>query len=130
MGEILNSRDEDRARIYIERGDELRRDFDSRISKLLHSDEPAVTSVPKALLYRFLKRVTAHSSNVVPAIIYAWWGSQTMVTDNGIETTAKTPFDFVIILISIIITIALIVKGKRIMDELERNIEIVFSTQK
>ena len=69
MGEILNSRDEDRARIYIERGDELRRDFDSRISKLLHSEEPAVNSVPKALLYRFLKRVTAHSSNVVSAVV-------------------------------------------------------------
>ena len=69
MGEILNSRDEDRARTYIERGDELRRDFDSRISKLLHSEEPAVNSVPKALLYRFLKRVTAHSSNVVSAVV-------------------------------------------------------------
>ena len=60
---------------------------------------------------------------IVPAIIYAWWGSQTIVTSNGIETTAKTPFDFVIIFISIIITIGLIVKGKQIMDELERNIE-------
>ena len=26
-------------------------------------------SVPKALLYRFLKRVTAHSSNVVSAVV-------------------------------------------------------------
>ena len=69
MGEILSSRDEERARIYIERGDELRRHFDSRISELLHSTEPAVTSVPKALLYRFLKRVTAHSSNVVSAVV-------------------------------------------------------------
>ena len=60
---------------------------------------------------------------IVPAIIYAWWGSQTIVTSNGIETTAKTPFDFVIIFISIIITIGLIVKGKQIMDDLERNIE-------
>ena len=69
MGEILSSRDEERARIYIERGDELRRHFDSSISELLHSTEPAVTSVPKALLYRFLKRVTAHSSNVVSAVV-------------------------------------------------------------
>ena len=69
MGEILSSRDEERARIYIERGDELRRHFDSCISELLHSTEPAVTSVPKALLYRFLKRVTAHSSNVVSAVV-------------------------------------------------------------
>tara|TARA_B110000438_G_C15756782_1_gene625465 strand:+ start:577 stop:1245 length:669 start_codon:yes stop_codon:yes gene_type:complete len=69
MGEILGVRDEDRARDFIERGDELRRDFDQRISGLVHSTEAAVTAVPRALLYRFLKRVTAHSSNVVSAVV-------------------------------------------------------------
>jgi hypothetical protein len=52
--------------------------------------------------------------------MYAWWGSQTIVTSNGIETTAKTPFDLVIVVLSIIITIFMIVKGKQIMDNLER----------
>ena len=69
MGEILSVRDEQRARTYIERGDELRRDFDQRVNELLHSTEAAVTAVPKALLFRFLKRVSAHSSNVVSAVI-------------------------------------------------------------
>ena len=69
MGEILSVRDEERARIYIERGDELRKDFDKRVNELVHSTEAAVTAVPKALLFRFLKRVSAHSSNVVSAVI-------------------------------------------------------------
>jgi len=69
MGEILSVRDEERARTYIERGDELRKDFDKRVNELVHSTEAAVTAVPKALLFRFLKRVSAHSSNVVSAVI-------------------------------------------------------------
>ncbi|MBC8195747.1 MAG: PhoU domain-containing protein [Acidimicrobiia bacterium] len=69
LGEILSVRDEDRTRAYIQRGDELRREFDGRIRDLIHSSEPALTSVPRALLYRFLKRVTAHSLNVASAVI-------------------------------------------------------------
>ncbi|MDP7542318.1 MAG: PhoU domain-containing protein [Acidimicrobiales bacterium] len=69
MGELLTTRDEDRARAYIARGDEMRRDFDARIIELLHSTETAMVAVPRALLYRFLKRVTAHSLNVVSAIV-------------------------------------------------------------
>jgi phosphate uptake regulator len=69
MGEILTVRDEDRARAYIDRGDELRREFDDRINELIRSTEPALTAVPRALLYRFLKRVTAHSLNVVSAVV-------------------------------------------------------------
>ena len=69
MGELLTTRDEDRARAYIVRGDELRREFDGRIQALLHSTETAMVAVPRALLYRFLKRVTAHSLNVVSGVV-------------------------------------------------------------
>ena len=69
MGELLTTRDEDGARAYITRGDELRREFDDRINELVHSTEMAVVAVPRALLYRFLKRVTAHSLNVVSAVV-------------------------------------------------------------
>ena len=69
MGEILSMRDEERARTYIERGDEMRKDFDRRVNELLHSTEEAVTAVPRALLFRFLKRVSAHSTNVVSAVV-------------------------------------------------------------
>ena len=62
---------------------------------------------------------------IIPSIMYAWWGSQTIVTSDGIETAAKTPFDFVIVGLSVIITIVLIVKGKQIMDNLERDVEMI-----
>jgi len=69
MGEILTERDEERARAYIARGDELRREFDALVSELVRSTGPALYAVPRALLYRFLKRVTAHSLNVVSAVV-------------------------------------------------------------
>ena len=69
MGEILPVRDEERARAYISRSDELRREFDNLVNELVHSTEPALHAVPRALLYRFLKRITAHSLNVVTAVI-------------------------------------------------------------
>ena len=61
---------------------------------------------------------------IIPAIMYAWWGSQTIVTSQGLETAAKTPVDFVIVGLSVFITIYLVVKGKQIMDNLERKVEI------
>ena len=69
MGEILTERDEERARASIARGDELRRELDALVSELVHSTGPALYAVPRALLYRFLKRVTAHSLNVVSAVV-------------------------------------------------------------
>ena len=69
MREILTVRDEDRARAYIARSDELRREFDALVGELVHSTDPASHAVPRALLYRFLKRINAHSLNVVTAVI-------------------------------------------------------------
>ena len=65
----IRDSDEDRARAYIERGDELRRGFDGLVNELVHATSPALVAVPRALLYRFLKRVTAHCANVVTAVI-------------------------------------------------------------
>ena len=69
MGEILDTRDEDRARAYIERGDHLRREFDGLVNELVHATDPALVAVPRALLYRFLKRVAAHCANVATAVV-------------------------------------------------------------
>ena len=69
MGEILDTRDEDRARAYIDRGDQLRREFDGLVNELVHATAPALVAVPRALLYRFLKRVAAHCANVVTAVV-------------------------------------------------------------
>ena len=69
MGEILTVRDAERARAYIARGDEMRREFDALVTELVHSTSVANHAVPRALLYRFLKRITAHSVNVVTAVV-------------------------------------------------------------
>ena len=69
MGEILDTRDEDRARAYIDRGDQLRREFDGLVNELVHATAPALIAVPRALLYRFLKRVAAHCANVATAVV-------------------------------------------------------------
>jgi Uncharacterized conserved protein len=69
---------------------------------------------------KFRDYLIGNLAMIVPSIMYAWWGSQTVITSNGIETTAKTPFDMLIVVLSIIITIIMIIKGKQIMDNLER----------
>ena len=69
MGEILTTRDAERARAYIARGDVMRREFDDLVTELVHSTTVANHAVPRALLYRFLKRITAHSLNVVTAVV-------------------------------------------------------------
>lgn len=69
---------------------------------------------------KFRDYLIGNFAMIVPSIMYAWWGSQTVITSNGIEATAKTPFDMLIVVLSIIVTIFMIVKGKQIMDNLER----------
>lgn len=77
-----------------------------------------------ATTIKFKDFIIGNLAMIVPSIMYAWWGSQTIVTSKGIETTARTPFDFFIIGLSIIVTILLIVKGKQIIDNLERDVQL------
>ena len=72
----------------------------------------------------FRRYIIGNLVMIIPAIMYAWWGSQTIVTSQGLETAAKTPVDFVIVGLSVFITIYLVVKGKQIMDNLERKVEM------
>ena len=74
---------------------------------------------------KFKDFIIGNFAMIIPSIMYAWWGSQTIVTSDGIETAAKTPFDFFIVGLSVIITMVLIVKGKQIMDNLERDVEMM-----
>ena len=77
-----------------------------------------------ATTIKFKDFIIGNFAMIVPSIMYAWWGSQTIVTSKGIETTARTPFDFFIIGLSVIVTILLIVKGKQIIDNLERDVQL------
>ncbi len=43
--------------------------FKILVNELVHATAPALVAVPRALLYRFLKRVAAHCANVVTAVV-------------------------------------------------------------
>ena len=47
----------------------MRHEFDDLVTELVPSSSVANHAVPRALLYRFLKRITAHSLNVVTAVV-------------------------------------------------------------
>ncbi len=65
----FHERDEQRARSLAEEGDTLLDEFDEHISYLVVSDESAKQAVPRALLFRYLKRVVAHLLNVLSAVV-------------------------------------------------------------
>lgn len=67
--ETFTDRDEERAATLIERGDELCDDFDGRVDRLVTTGDPGSEAVPRALLYRHLKRIVAHLMNLLSAVI-------------------------------------------------------------
>ncbi len=56
------------ARSYVAEGDVLLKEYDDRINDSLASDKPSSYGVPRALYFRYLKRVTAHLMNVLTAL--------------------------------------------------------------
>lgn len=63
--EILSDHDEDHALEFRRTCDELRRDCESRIRGYMHTEEPGHYAVPRAVLYRYWKRVVANLAGVV-----------------------------------------------------------------
>lgn len=68
-GEIFDARDQDRANEFLSSGDSLLSEFDQRVIKLIHSEAPASQAVPRALLYRYFKRVAANLLGVVSSVV-------------------------------------------------------------
>ena len=64
-GELLNSQDLEGAAEFRERSDDLRRELEGKIREFVHSDEPGRFAVPRAILYRYWKRVVANLGGVV-----------------------------------------------------------------
>jgi phosphate uptake regulator len=62
---ILGEPDDERAQAFIEVCEARMRDLDGRVNELMHSDEPADHAVPRAMYFRYLKRIVA---NVVGAV--------------------------------------------------------------
>lgn len=66
---IFTDPDESVARSFLARADELLKEFDGLVRAQIHSTEPASHAVPRALLYRYLKRITANLANIVSAAV-------------------------------------------------------------
>ena len=64
----FGQRDVEEAQRLANEGDGLLDEFDGHISELVSSDASARQAVPRALLYRYVKRIVAHLLNVLSAV--------------------------------------------------------------
>jgi len=58
-----------KANRMIAEGDEMQDIFDAHVAELVHSDRPAGEAVPRALLYRYYKRIIGHLMNLLSAVV-------------------------------------------------------------
>lgn len=67
---VLRDRDSEAAHSMIQKGDEIQTEYDRIIDRLLGDhDFDANEAVARALLVRFLKRITAHTVNVLTSLV-------------------------------------------------------------
>jgi phosphate transport system protein len=66
---ILSERDADRANELIKQLDVYRSEYDDAIDEQVHSTGTPREAVPRALLFRYLKRITAHLMNVLTSLV-------------------------------------------------------------
>lgn len=66
---IFSERNAEQATTRLSQMDEWTSDFDDEISILVREGSPAGSPVPRALLNRYLKRITAHLMNVMTAVV-------------------------------------------------------------
>ena len=58
----------DDARSYLAEADVLLKEYDHRIDECVASERPSSHGVPRALYFRYLKRITAHLMNVLTSL--------------------------------------------------------------
>lgn len=69
VGSIFTETEERKARAFLARADEILKACDRHVRAQLHTTEPASHAVPRALLYRYLKRITANLANIVSSAV-------------------------------------------------------------
>lgn len=57
------------ANALITEGDGMQDRFDSRVAALVSTDRPGSEAVPRALLYRYYKRIVGHLMNLLSAVV-------------------------------------------------------------
>ncbi len=67
-GKVFAAEDVERARELSDIGDGMLDDFDRRVNELLRSEDAASIAVPRALLFRFQKRIVSHLMNLLSAV--------------------------------------------------------------
>ncbi len=67
--DAFESRDVERARSLVAKADGFLDDYDDQVVAQARSDAPAQEAVPRALFFRFLKRITAHVMNLMTSLI-------------------------------------------------------------
>lgn len=67
--ELLGAEDEDAAEEFVARTRAINNDFEQRILEYMHSDRPGHWAVPRAMMYRYWKRIVANLGGIVTASI-------------------------------------------------------------
>jgi phosphate uptake regulator len=67
--EILANQDEDAARDFLARSFEMNDRCGDRVRFYMHSEEPGSWAVPRAILYRYWKRIVANLAGIVTSAI-------------------------------------------------------------
>ena len=67
--EVFAERDDVRARQLLARGDELLDEFDRVVSALVRGEDDRPHAVGRALAARYIKRIVAHLTNVLSAVV-------------------------------------------------------------
>ena len=66
---VFGEKDLETAHALLQTGDDLQDEYDDLIDEQLLTDKPAREAVPRALLYRYLKRITAHLMNILTSLV-------------------------------------------------------------
>jgi len=66
---VFGEKDQVAAHTMLQAGDHLQDEYDELIDQQLHTDQPAREAVPRALLYRYFKRITAHLMNILTSLV-------------------------------------------------------------
>ena len=66
---VFGEKDTETAHAILGSSDELTDEYDQLIDEQLHTDKPAREAVPRALLFRYFKRITAHLMNILTSLV-------------------------------------------------------------
>jgi len=66
---VFGEKDLEAAHNLLRGGDDLQAEYDELIDEQLRTDRPASEAVPRALLYRYFKRITAHLLNILTSLV-------------------------------------------------------------